>query len=93
MNRKPRTPEQEVTTLDSFIVDSVNFFADGHDIYDSIRTFQRLRFEWMNPGAITRQDGKESAIADMEALQTLLIDIAEARAKYNQMVLDRYEQD
>jgi len=83
--------QQAADSLKSFILESVDFFADEHDIYDSIRNFQRLRFE-MKPKTGTGQPGIDSEMPDMNALGSLLVDIAEARAKYNQLILDSYEQ-
>lgn len=77
---------------ESFIIDSVNFFADDNDIHSVIKSFQRLKFEWSNPDEPNSTDGKKTFLSDLHAIETLLCDIAESRAKCTQLICDSYEQ-
>lgn len=77
---------------DSFIIDSVNFLADDNDVYSVIKSFQRLKFEWSSPDKPNSQDGMKLFLSDLHAIETLLTDIAEARAKGIQLILKSYEQ-
>jgi len=79
--------KQAVEILRSFVMESVDSFVEEHDIYDSIRSFQRLRFE------MSQKNPEKPSCKAMDALAELLIDIAESRAKYNQLILDSYEQE
>ena len=82
----------QTSIRDSFIIDSVDFFADDNDVYSVIKSFQRLKFEWSSPGEPNSPDGMKLLLSDLHAIETLLCDIAEARAKDTQLVLNTYEQ-
>lgn len=97
MNNQPGQTQKQVkdqaeATFQEFIIDSVNSFADEHDIYDAIRAFKQLRADSANLKILSKQEDREHLGSSMDSLQMLLIEIAEGRARKNEMVLESYVQ-
>jgi len=76
---------QQISVHDSFIISTVTGFADDNNIYDVIKAFQRLKFEWMlserpNQEAEPRRlKERNCLLSDLHAIENLLCDIAECQ--------------
>ena len=103
MNHLTKTPEQReadhqkaVKTSyelqDQFIIESVNFFADESQIFDSIRSLRKMKFQWMNLEPGNNQESKNAILKDINNIVSLLIDISEGRARCTEAICNSFEQ-
>lgn len=76
---------------DSFIIESVHVFTDAVDFnpFNAIRALQELRSDW--PVTDENKDRREPVLKNINAIETLLLDIAEGQANRHQALLNEYE--
>lgn len=76
----------------SFIIESIHEFVDAVEFnpFNAIRSLQRVRNDWKVTDE--NRDCHEPVLRDIWAIESLLIDIAEAQARRNQELLNNYEQ-
>ena len=76
---------------ESYIIESVHAFTDAVDFnpFNAIRALQELRNDW--PITNENKDRREPVLRNINAIETLLLDIAEGQANRNQAILNNYE--
>lgn len=76
---------------ESYIIESVHEFTDSVDFnpFNAIRALQEIRTAW--PVTDENKDRREPVLKNINAIETLLLDIAEGQANYNQALLNNYE--
>ena len=79
--------ESASSIYQSFMIDSIGEFTDECNPFDVIRSLGRLRREWIKPEA------SPLIFEHIHAIESLLVNISEADAKYNQLICDSYEQE
>jgi hypothetical protein len=102
MNQVTKTPEQRETDhqeavktsyelCNQFINESVNFFVDESEIFDSIRSLRKMKFQWMNLETGNNQTAKNAILKDINNIVSLLIDISEGRARCTEAICNSFE--
>ena len=90
MNKQTRTPQQACSASGaeyySYVRDCTDEFLSGLDTFAAIRLLRRLRREWIKPEAAPL------LFEHLHAIESLLIDFADAEAKYHLALLTEYEQ-
>jgi hypothetical protein len=87
------TPQNTITeTFDSFLLESIGIFIDSCEMnpLNALRSLQRIRQEW--PETKENRDSRTTILSNINAIESLIIDIAEAKAQRTQMILNQYEQ-
>lgn len=74
-----------------FIIESVNFFVDESQIFDSIRSLRKMKFQWMNLETGNNQVSKNAILKDINNIVSLLIDISEGRARCTEAICNSFE--
>lgn len=84
-------PDSLKEIYDSYIIESVHTFTDAVEInpFNAIRALQELRNDW--PVTDENKDRREPVLRNINAIETLLLDIAEGQANRNQALLNEYE--
>lgn len=77
---KKLSQEKAKEIYDHFILESVNGLLDNCNIFETIRSFKKIVFEWQNPDYKT-ECKMDVLLLDCHFIETLLIDIAEAKSE------------
>jgi len=80
-------------TYHSYIIESIGAFIDSCDnnAFNALRSLQRIRQDWQETPE--NKDCRISLLSNINAVETLLTDIAEGQSQRNQMILNQYEQN
>lgn len=84
--------QKAVELKHSFLIDSINDFIEDRDVFEVLGSLRRVKMEWLNPETADSKDAQKSILSNLHAIESLLLDIAEANAKGAQLILDSYEQ-
>lgn len=82
----PGNEETKITVRDSFIIKAVDLFANESYIYDVIKSFQKLKYEWMLKAKHNGRAERIKLLSDLHAIENLLLDIAMYRSIHNEIM-------
>ncbi len=91
-NEQEAERQKAVEIKNSYLIESIAGFVERADPFDVLRSLARVKVEWLIPETANSKDAQKIILRNLDALEELLLDIAEASAKGNQLLLESYEQ-